>query len=70
MMVVDAMGRSGFRRASPQLLFEIENTITMIGNIGPDGRFIAIVRSDLTPTNHIDLSLNWFDELKQKVPVD
>jgi Tol biopolymer transport system component/predicted Ser/Thr protein kinase len=69
MMVVDAMGRSGFRRASPQLLFEIDKTINHIGNIGPDGRFIAKRSSSPTPTNHIDLSLNWFDELKQKVQV-
>ena len=39
-------------------------------DVATDGRFLAIVRSEPAPLrNEINIVLNWFEELKQRVPV-
>ncbi len=69
MMVVDVQAEPSFTATRPRLLFEGQ-----YGNdfdVAPDGqRFLMIQESvqDSAAPQQINVVLNWFEELKQRVP--
>jgi Tol biopolymer transport system component len=75
MMAVDIATQPGFAAGKPRMLFEgsYQPTLTTIQNydVSPDGqRFLMLKppeQSETGPTQ-INVVLNWFEELKQKVP--
>ena len=76
MMAVEVTGQPGFAAGKPRLLFEGKYLPTPLTfpnyDVSPDGqRFLMlkpIEQSQAAPTQ-INVVLNWFEELKQKVPV-
>jgi Tol biopolymer transport system component len=75
MMAVDITAQPGFTPGTPRILFQgpyvlSEGTVPWY-DISPDGqRFLMVKLSDpagAAPTQ-INVVLNWFEELKQKVP--
>ena len=69
MMVVDVQTEPSFTASRPRLLFEGQ-----YGNdfdVAPDGQRFLMVRSEQgeVPTE-LNVVLNWFEELKQRVPTD
>ena len=75
MMAVDIATQTGFTAGTPQMLFQgpYEKAPIPVSDydISPDGqRFLMVKSSEQTqaaPTQ-INVVLNWFEELKQKVP--
>jgi hypothetical protein len=70
---VDITGQPSFVAGSPRPLFEApfvsygESFISY--DVAPDGRFLGI--RDInpgSPTNQINVVLNWTEELKRRVP--
>ena len=75
MMAVDIATQPGFAAGKPRMLFEgpYRPTATTIQNydVSPDGqRFLMLKPSESVGTApmQINVILNWFEELKQKVP--
>ena len=75
MMAVDIATQPGFAGGKPRILFEgqYEPTPATTPNydVSPDGkRFLMLKPSETQETapTHINVVLNWFEELKQKVP--
>jgi Tol biopolymer transport system component len=75
MMVVDIATQPGFSAGKPRMLFEgpYRPTVTTIQNydLSPDGqRFLMLkpTESAGAAPAQINVVLNWFEELKQKVP--
>ena len=74
MIAVDITTDPAFTAGNPRVLFEGIYRQTRIGqyNVTPDGqRFLMIKEgeSDSAPTQ-IHVVLNWFEELKQRVPTN
>ena len=73
-MAVDVVTEPAFQRSPSRLLFEgpYGNTVpTRSLDISPDGeRFVMIVpfRAQPQPVMEINVVLNWFEELKERVP--
>jgi hypothetical protein len=75
MMAVDVATQPGFTAGTPRMLFEgrYEPAPVPVPNydVSPDGqRFLMLKPSEqaqAAPTQ-INVVLNWFEELKQKVP--
>jgi eukaryotic-like serine/threonine-protein kinase len=74
MMAVEVTTQPTFSAGKPKLLFEGQYVPVQAGLMGtaydvsPDGqRFLMIKASEQAPTQ-INVVLNWFEELKQKVP--
>ncbi len=76
MMVVDVNYDSGFAPGKPRRLFEMQGRFaTAHGplrshsfDITPDGDFVMIQWAKPEPITQIHVVLNWFEELKQRVP--
>ena len=75
MMAVDVDTRSGFSALKPRLLFEGPYLLTGGSfpnyDVSPDGqRFLMLkpAESQTSAPNQINVVLNWFEELKQKIP--
>ena len=74
-MVVDVNPESTFRRSRPRMLFEGRHggtTPTRSYDISPAGdRLVFTIRVDREPepVTRIKIMLNWFEELKERVPV-
>jgi eukaryotic-like serine/threonine-protein kinase len=74
MMAVDVVTQPTFSAGKPRLVFEGRYLARTGGSpanydVSPDGqRFLMIKASDETPASQINIVLNWFEELKQKVP--
>ena len=75
MMAVDITTQPGFSAGKPRMLFEgqYEPTPTSLTNydVSADGqRFLMVKPTEQTeaPPTQINVVLNWFEELKQKVP--
>ncbi len=75
-MVVDMETEPNFTRSSPRLLFEGPYTrLSPVRgyDISPDGQRFAMVTSpyevEPQPVTSINIVLNWFEELKERVPV-
>ncbi len=75
MMVVDIQTQPSFVASTPRLLFEApyysRKTFGADYWVSPDGqRFLMIKAPEQKETStQINVVLNWFEELKQKVPV-
>ena len=74
MMVVDIATQPGLAAGKPRMLFEGKYTQTLATipnyDVSADGqRFLMLkpVEQEAAPTQ-INVVLNWFEELKQKVP--
>jgi hypothetical protein len=75
MMAVDIATRPGFAAGKPRVLFEGEYVPTPLTfpnyDVSPDGqRFLMLKPAEATegaPTQ-INVVLNWFEELKRRVP--
>ena len=76
MMVVDVETKSGFSAGKPRMLFDAASysptpaTATNY-DVSPDGRFLMLKPSEQQgqAATQINVVLNWFEELKRKVPV-
>jgi len=78
MMAVDIAVEPSFRAGTPRMLFEgkyaVRDALPETNfDISPDGqRFLMIKNPELTTQSapaQINVVLNWFEELKAKVPV-
>ncbi|MBI4463460.1 MAG: PD40 domain-containing protein, partial [Acidobacteria bacterium] len=76
MMAVSITTQPAFRATKPELLFErhyhsLPPAVTRNYDIAPDGRrFLMVKASDQAAiVTHLNVVLNWFEELKRKVPV-
>ena len=76
MMAVDVETKSGFSAGKPRMLFEAPYLQTGINSpyydVSPDGqRFLMLkpVEAQTSAPTQINVVLNWFEELKKKVPV-
>jgi len=75
MMAVDIATQPGFAAGKPRMLFEgrYERAPVPIANydVSPDGQRFLMLKpseaSEATPTQ-INIVLNWFEELKRRVP--
>jgi hypothetical protein len=75
-MAVDIATQPGFSAGKPRMLFEGQYRPTPLSNpnydVSPDGqRFLLVKPSEqeqAAPTQ-INVVLNWFEELKRRVPV-
>ena len=76
MMAVDVVLQPTFSAGKPRLVFEGRYVARTGGSpanydVSPDGqRFLMIKGNDETPATQINIVLNWFDELKQRVPAE
>jgi len=78
MMAVDFAPASPPRIGRPRLLFEVEESMSFgcapvrCYDVAPDGQRFYVVRTPPPPptpvVTHVDLMLNWPEELKTKVP--
>ncbi len=73
MMVVDITTEPTFRAGTPRLLFEGSYQGGAIGSafydVTPDGqRFVMVQAQQLGTGAHINVVINWFEELKRLVP--
>jgi len=76
MMVVDVETKSGFSAGKPRLLFDAglyAPTPATYPNydVSRDGRFLMLKPTEQQgqAATQINVVLNWFEELKQRVPV-
>jgi Tol biopolymer transport system component len=76
LMVVDIDSSNGFERNRPEVVFTrvISDTVPVRSlDISPDGERFIIMRPeplpDVQPVTSVNLVLNWFDELVERVPV-
>jgi hypothetical protein len=72
-MAVSIDSGSAFRASPPRLLFEGDYIIgepTVDYDVHPDGNRFVMIRSAHpdSPVTHINLVLNWFEELKTRLP--
>src|SRR5262249_32851079 len=68
MMAVDVDSSATFRAATPKMLFEKAGTY----DVSSDGKRFLMVRPvapSQSQTNQMDVVVNWFTELQQRVPV-
>ncbi len=76
MMVVDVTTEPGFRAGRPRLLFRNDfgaTTPLRDYDVTPDGQRFLMVRGGLSPPEEITelkVVLNWFEELKRRVPTE
>jgi serine/threonine-protein kinase len=58
-----------FSAEPPKLMFTgpYVNVPGFSYDVAPDGRFVLIKGAEETPVTHLNLVLNWFDELKRRV---
>jgi len=74
MMAVDIQTSPTVSAGKPKKLFEKSyersNALWANYDVAPDGQHLLMVRRDVpsTPVTHINVVLNWIDELKQKLP--
>jgi dipeptidyl aminopeptidase/acylaminoacyl peptidase len=71
-MGVDLEPSEEFRPGAPHLLFEGQYVADIFPNwdISPDGQRFLMVQSETPPAREIRVVLNWFEELKELVPVN
>lgn len=74
MMAVEIETRPDLRVGKPRLLFETPQELGIGGadyDVAPDGRFLVVKAGPRESLHaHLDLVLNWFDELRRRVPTD
>ena len=69
-LVVAIGDQTEFVPAPPEVLFEVEEVdfVTLTG-VTSDGQRLLVGLSGTTPITEINIVLNWFEELKERVPV-
>ena len=67
---------AGFSRATPEALFEFDYFTGNAGrnyDVGPDGRFLMVTADEdsgnQATSTEITVVINWFEELKERVPI-
>ena len=73
MMAVDITTEPTFSAGTPKVLFDGDfrtgNVSRADYDVTPDGqRFLMVHLGDLLEASQINVVLNWFEELKQRVP--
>jgi hypothetical protein len=74
MMVVDVAAQSTFSVGTPRVLFQgrYNTSLTSTANydVTPDGQRFLMIQPPETATagSQIHVALNWFEELKRRVP--
>ena len=72
MMAVDVMTEPTFSAGKPKMLFEGPYVPTPRSfpdfDVSPDGQRFLMLKADTQAPAQINVVLNWFEELKQKVP--
>ena len=73
-MAADVQIKPGFTFTEPKALpIEIENTQARPYDITPDGKQFLVMQlppeQEAKASPQINMALNWFQELKQRVPV-
>jgi eukaryotic-like serine/threonine-protein kinase len=73
MMAVDITTQPGFAAGKPRMLFEGRYELSPVQSanydVSPDGqRFLMLKPTEQAAPTQINVVLNWFEELKQKVP--
>jgi Tol biopolymer transport system component len=74
MMAVEITTQPNFALGNPRVLFERPYVLATVPisnyDVSPDGRRFLMVKGDEQPTTatQINVVLNWFEEVKQKVP--
>jgi len=75
MMAVDIATQPVFSASTPRLLFEGDYLLNLVFSPGYDvsrdgQRFLMAIARDPTSDTQINVVLNWFEELKRRVPVN
>ena len=74
MVAVDVATEPEFRAGSPQELFDAADFVRGPGrdnDVSPDGeRFVAVVGTSSDAEQEMSVVVNWFEELKERVPVE
>ena len=68
MMVVDIETETGFIAGTPRVLFEAPFPVSSDFDITPDGQRFLMIRIGEQQAGQINIVLNWFEELKARVP--
>jgi Tol biopolymer transport system component len=74
MMAVEVTTQPTFSAGKPKLLFEGQYVPVQAGlmstayDVSPDGQRFLMIKANEQPPAQINVVLNWFEELKQKVP--
>jgi hypothetical protein len=69
-MSIPIIQGKGLEIGTPSTVIDL-NTNSGRYDVSPDGTwFIGIQRDPMAPPDDIEVILNWFEELKQKVPVE
>jgi hypothetical protein len=77
-MSVAIQPRSGFAAGSPQVVFEGQYSAPQVGrnyDVSPDGKRFLMIKegppadASGTPPPQLIVVQNWFEELKQRVPI-
>ncbi len=71
-MSVAVQTRPEFRAAAPKLMFEgpYLNVPGVSYDVAPDGQHFVMIEENQkqAPTTELNVVLNWFEELKRRVP--
>ena len=67
MMAVDVEIGAAFRAGAPRILFE---KVSSEYDVAPDGRRFLMLKPAVTDTNELHVILNWFDDLRRRVPLE
>ncbi len=70
MMAVDIETEPDFIAGTPQVLFETPFPVSPDFDITPDGQRFLMIRIGEAEMGQINVVLNWFEELKARVPVN
>ena len=68
MMSVDVATGTAFRAGTPRMLFEKASTDY---DVAPDGRRFLMLKpaATITDPNELHVIVNWFDDLRRRVPL-
>jgi len=71
MMAVDVQTSPAFGAGTPKVLFK--GTFASSYDVSPDGKRFLMVKppaASLAPTDQVTVVLNWFEELRRRVPAE
>ena len=70
MMAVEIQSEPSFVVGKPRVLFE-DPRFNLNYDVAPDGEsFFMLREAELVAPTHVNVILNWFEELKRLVPTD
>ena len=65
-MGVTMRADSTFEVGLPETIFEFPNLFDF--DVSPDGKTFAVITHNATPVTHLNVILNWLDELEEVPP--